>query len=439
VAEFSVEDIGCVEAIMRLTYCLPNPYLKEVSCVGPATRYVAAAGIVAAVVAGVLAAFLWVNLSDLRVRYGVLATKYSGLEERYGELSSKYSALRSGYEGLKANYTLLKHEYVSLNSTYVKLLKEHEGLLRNYTSLREEYASLTTKYSELSKNYAELRTNYSRLKAAYSGVVAQLNTLSRKYSALESNYSALSEKYYALHDEYLRLARNYTSLTSKYSALRARYSNLLTAIEALMNATRERGGLDDSFKPNYIDWWSTPVEEAVKSINFNAYGDPYRAIYDWIITHVTYNYDTPEVIITSPNATYEWRSDYYQYASETLSNGYGDCEDQAILAAAMVEAYWHWKYGETYLVYVAEVIVKYGSIEGGHDFLIIPFQGGYAAIIDPAAHVYIPPTKTLTALQEYERVAGWKITYVYGAFNLNEYYHLRTSSLQEFAQWLNSS
>jgi len=442
---------------------------------------------VALVLTGALAAFLWVSLSDLRVGYGVLNSKYVTLKERYGELSSKYSALLTKYGELRSNETALKERYSSITAKYANLeakygnltlkygelkaaldtlLKKHASLLSNYTALKEAYANLKAKYSRLNTTYANLlrshaslenayaalRTNYSELltsylslkagygtlKTKYGELEARLDTLKRTYAALLSNYSNLKDEYLSLRNEYGALQNKYSNLSNEYVTLKARYGNLLNAVKELMNVTQERAGLIDSFKPNFIDWRSPLVRSAVESVNFSAYPDPYEAIMDWIIKHIYYNSDTPEVVVTSTNATYEWVADYYQYASETLRNGYGDCEDQAILAAAMVEEYWSMEYGKTYLLWVVEAVVTYEGVRYGHDFLIIPYQGGEAAIIDPTLGIYVPPTNTLAALQEYEELSGVHITYVYGAFNPHEYAYVGTNTLNSLASWINN-
>jgi len=405
---------------------------------GSSVRVVVGGLVVSLVVMGVLAGFLWVGLSDLRVKYGVLSAKYSSLEEKYGGLSSKYSELLTEYEGLKGNYTALRSRYVNLTASYMRLSEEREVLLRNYTSLKEAYAALKARYAELNSTYVKLLAEHKKLITKYEELKAKFDSLSKMYSSLLSNYTGLRNAYLSLRSEYGELQGKYSSLSSEYLALQANYSDLLNAVKELMNATKKRGGLDPSFYPKFIDWWSSEVMSTVKSINFGAYIDPYGAIYDWIVTHITYNYDTPEVVVVAPNASFIWWDDYWQYASETLSYGHGDCEDQAILAAAMVEAYWYLRYGKTYLIYVAIVHVKGRGVDGAHALLIIPFQGGEIAVMDPAAHAYVPPTKTLTALEEYEKLVGWRITYAYGVFDLNEYYEVDAPTLNEFAQWLDT-
>ncbi len=403
-------------------------------------------GLVAAlVVLSALAGLLWINLSDLRVKYGVLSTEYSGLKGKYGELSGKYSALMSRFEGLESNYTSLISKYSALRGNYTSLLSRFKGLRDSYSRLQAEhealirnYTSLKNSYSELRVRYVKLNSTYVNLRKEYEGVKAELESLSKTYNSLLSNYSNLREEFMSLRSEYGDLQNRYLNLSNEYLALQGRYDDLLRRVEELMNTTEERAGMIDSFKPNFIDWQSSIVEEAVKEVNFNAYSDPYKAILEWVEKHITYNFDTPEAVVTSPNATYEWVDDYYQYAGETLRYGYGDCEDQAILTAAMVEAYWYVKYGETYLIWVVEAVVSYGGKYYGHDFVIIPFQGGQIAILDPTFGIYVPPTNTLAALQEYERLSGLHIAYVYGVFSPWKYYHVGASTLREFAEWLNT-
>jgi hypothetical protein len=101
------------------------------------------------------------------------------------------------------------------------------------------------------------------------------------------------------------------------------------------------------------------------------------------------------------------RWDYIQTPELTLKIRQGDCDDQAVLAYAMIKYYMRSVYGTDYALYMAYVAFSGG---GAHMAVVMPVQGGNICIIDPAGH-YLTSTwygriTSRPALEELQRYSN---------------------------------
>ena len=203
-------------------------------------------------------------------------------------------------------------------------------------------------------------------------------------------------------------------------------------------------------RDRYIDYMSPEVTQAVTEAMGSWLGNPYTKIYNWIKGHISYNYDTPLIVPASQNSTnpYYTCRNYVQYASETVELGHGDCEDQAILTAAMVLNYWVRYYNTTYKIYVVRVRGHSHGEPVGHAFTLIPVKGGKVIILDPAGSLItgldlwifriVEPKDIREAITSY--VNAWKSSRiywyrVYAVFDQDDYIEL-DMSIDEFIKWL---
>ena len=347
------------------------------------------------------------------------------------------------FEDLRVKYAVLKQSYTSLNTTFNKL--------------REDYTSLTSKYEELSDRYGKLLENYTSLKNAYDSLSTAYSTLSTNYTSLKSSFNTLKEEYEGLKRSYNELLTNYSRLSSSYNALsksfellKTQYYDVLKRYDLIYTVIRDRAGLMDTL-PKYIDYLSPEVSNAVTEAMKAWLGNPYTKIYNWVKSHVRYNYDTPLIVPNPINSStpYFTFSNYVQYASETASLGRGDCEDQAILVAAMVLNYWLRTENKTYLIYVV-IIAGYekGGKGAAHAFTLIPIKGGKVIILDPAGSLITGLDLWIFRIVEpkdiYEAIKGYVDTWrnygihwtkIAAVFNQNTYERL-DMSIDQFIKWL---
>lgn len=240
-----------------------------------------------------------------------------------------------------------------------------------------------------------------------------------------------------------------TTTPADYLSIKNDYSKVLKRYEEVMIAAESRAGLLETW-PKYINYLSTEVTDAVTQAMKAIYGNPYTKIYNWIKDNIRYNYDTPLIVPASLNSStpYYTIGNYIQYASETIKLGYGDCEDQAILAAAMVLNYWLRTYNTTYKIYVVLVSGYSNGEPVGHAFTVIPVHGGKVIILDPAGQKItgadllifrvVQPEDIRTAITNYVNAwnnHGYSITEVDAVFDQYTYRTLNLN-IPEFIGWL---
>lgn len=171
------------------------------------------------------------------------------------------------------------------------------------------------------KRYINLRDNYNSLSKDYSSLKSDYNILSNEYDSMEYQ---LSKK----KNEYTALKSDFDDLQWDYNSLQSNYNNLLE--ENLGYSIRYGDGSDCELFITPNDYY---VNQKMYSIlNYNSDGDltweDIKAINNWVGNNINYNHDT---FIGE-------RRNCYQYPSETLELGWGDCEDHAVLMISLCKA-----------------------------------------------------------------------------------------------------
>jgi predicted nucleic acid-binding Zn-ribbon protein len=311
----------------------------------------------------------YINLQNAHQQYNILQSNYSALKSNYNKLSDNYSGLKSSYDKLSQDYQDLQLQYSSLRSDYSTLSSNYNKLNISYSSLKSDYITLQSNYQNLQQQYNDLSNLYSNLKANY-------NELSNNYSSLKSSYGALQSNYYTLSSYYKGLSQNVLSL-----------KNLL-----------------DSYAVGACSFSRTLNEKAVSEVSSavsSATGgstsswDGYQKIFNYIVSNIKYTNDIDMPVISSYGIKnidgFDYITDfmtsttrnYIQTPGLTLEIKQGDCDDQAILAYAMIKYYMKRVVGTEYSLYIASISF-YGH--PGHYAVFLPVQGGQVCIIDPAGN-----------------------------------------------------
>jgi len=283
-------------------------------------------------------------------------------------------------EDLKDKYTTLENSYRELNSQYI-------NLNHSYHELQSGYKSLNTRYRELQVNCTLLRNNYEKLQAEY-------DNLSKQYTSLSLAHSNLQRKYTSLKDEYQNLQSRYNTLQLNYNTLRNYYLTLSHDVESLSGYLMSISFIPWAFKRALNINEVLKVKKAVlkADISSSDIWSSIEKIYKWIVNNIKYVHDVniPYLELTYVNVDkdkYVCRinvksyQNYIQTPAETIELRQGDCDDQAILAYAMIKFYERYIYGKEYLLYIAYIRFNDGS---AHLAVFLPVQGGKLTIIDPA-------------------------------------------------------
>lgn len=265
----------------------------------------------------------YINLTS---EYNSLTQKYTTLEEKLVKINSTLLALQQTYNGLKNKHLELTRKYVHLQASYDQLAKDYEALSTSYSKLEEKYEDLRSKYSSLKNSYNKLLNEYSNLKTKYNQLMGSYETLQQEYGELITE--ALLPPYTVISNRTVK----WVFKTSYGSLLRWElpidtYRKVITQpkpTEYLTLYNKETGEtcyvMD--YRP-YIE--STSFSKVIPDLYYEI-NDDWKFVYEvwYIVSQLTvYSADIGE----NP-----------RWALETLTEGGGDCEDTAILAACMLKA-----------------------------------------------------------------------------------------------------
>ena len=249
-----------------------------------------------------------------------------------------------------------------------------------YSRLSAEYRSLADRYRDLSNNYDTLLFNY--------------NYLTERYNELEGNFDELYKNYTSLYAEHLDLQLKYYGLRFDYESLKDKSAKTSSSLLSLLNELELLACIPEAFK-RVLNW--SAVEAIGKYVNESGvnpwdYWGSLQRIYDYIRAKVRYAYDV-EIPVPSPplppNAdeelllggwSYTMYRNYVQTPEFTIKYGQGDCDDQAVLAYAMIKYYMIKVHGREYALYIAEIV--FGNVS--HLAVFLPVRGGELTIVDPA-------------------------------------------------------
>lgn len=291
--------------------------------------------------------------------YAALQEKYNSLKEDYEALSRKSSNLTEIIKELNAKIEQLEEERKALNDSYTQLYQQLLARSNELESLNAKYSELYSKYLEIAESYADLLSRYAALQSIYL--------------SLEQNYEELLSGRDPNTLEGLRaIAYRLNESLKEINYLLLQFSSFPYAFPRTLNAevVKSLGGVFAAIV-NRTDNISSVISD----------------IYKWIRENVRYTSDPP---IPVP----DWRFciNNYCYYNYTLLSNYvqdplftavykqGDCEDQALLAYALIKYYQLYILKREFEVWIALINFRNGV---GHALVILPISGGEVVLIDP--------------------------------------------------------
>jgi hypothetical protein len=324
-----------------------------------------------------------------------MSEKYGELNSSYGELSGKYSALLNANNLLLNNYSRLSRDYHDLYSKHSKLEVDYSLLNASYSAIQVSPEQLVSKYLRLSSDFKNLNESFVQLKAVYDQGGQLSSSMLGHYTSLSGNVSTLRE-----------LLLSYSSIPQSFPRV-LNYEAVKEISKTVLDATDSSKDSWSAYQKIY-DYITTNVKN-VKDIDM-----PYISGY-WYVVSGGYPYIT--------SFSLDEIRDYVQAPGLTVEIEQGDCEDQAVLAYAMIQYYRNDVLGSFSSLYLAEVKFADGS---GHVAVIMPVADGEICIIDPtgkyltSAGGQIASKKALEELKDYSnywsqevgQIASMKLFYV---------------------------
>ena len=330
--------------------------------------------------------------------YENLLIEMEQLSETYQDLLNTYEILVGDNSDLQDEYDNLLIDYNLLQNEYSYLLADYNSLVINYNILYDSFTDLQNSYNALQSDYDDLTNDFNTLQSDYDNLYDLYLTLESDYASLQIEYDLLSTSYTTLLSEYALLNANYNTLLNEYGVLQSYADNLEIELNALKDYIRTlilplqysvfAEAVRRYYMPIYLAGHSTDkdyymafteycrdviLHDSYQENSFQTvsnafvdclkYGDDtmaladynmYWTFYDWLpswgldigyylgyiptilqwcIDEIDYEYDTD---ITYGQDSPSW--DYAKFPVETAFRTMGDCEDQAILAAAYLES-----------------------------------------------------------------------------------------------------
>jgi len=257
---------------------------------------------------------------------------------------------------------------IGYGGAYGFYIPQINELSLQYENLSEEYNNLNIAYENLSEEYEDLNINYETLEDQRDDVQDQYSTLSSQFNALQIDYASTKTKYKGLSND----VQDFEDLLQSYCYFEESFSRVLSS-----NEVNKVSSIVFSITRSSDIWYS------------------YEKIYDYIVDNVEYvndillpyiytyqhtSIDGDDVITSFTTNT---RGEYIQTPQLTLDIEQGDCDDQAILAYAMIGYYDKYIHGTEYNLYIASIDFSEGE---GHATVFLPVENGKLCIVDPAGN-----------------------------------------------------
>jgi hypothetical protein len=319
------------------------------------------------------------------------------------QLHLNCAALKEENEKLSERCALLTDEKLRLAEALENLNRTLLALSENYSSLREQYKALNESYTALKSDHALMSEQYKALNGSYATLSERYAELAQNHELLERNYTELRLKYEVLEKERDYLASRSSSLARENALLKAE-NELLTKTCSKLNETLtkalEAANSYSTFTTSLPRVLSDKEIEALYP-TINALGlsadlwSSVKSIYDYVTATIKYADDVAlprfQIVMTIKvgDKTYVYEVDCdevqecVQAPTLTLKLKRGDCEDQSILAHALLQAYARKFFGKDLTIYQALVFFKSGS---AHACAILNAGDGRICIVDPAGH-----------------------------------------------------
>ncbi len=249
----------------------------------------------------------------------------------------------------------------------------------------------------------------------------QINELTEKIVELEAQYEPLLNEYSLITSQYSVLKSEHNFLIYHYNLVTSHLSELSNDVDILNGMLNRYCKIPDAFKYILKEEEVSKTGPTVTTITENSEGilDACNEIYKYVTSHIDYVHDIefPYVINyhrTSINGTEYITSftmgsttNYIQTPEFTLEKEQGDCDDQTVLAYAMIKYYEREIYGTEHTLYIADIEFLRGS---SHLAIFLPVQGGGICILDLTGHFLTTQHGSITskdAASELENYSDW--------------------------------
>jgi len=307
-----------------------------------------------------------------------------------------------------------------------------------YLEIDEEYEVLSEKFSELIRKYNETTIKLENVTLAY-------DNLKNQYSLVLNERNNLLTELEELNKSYILLKAECSSLEEKLDRAITEMGRILMAYSRMRDVINQRIRHEDPRvfvrpdDPLVVLQVGIITRRITKPATWNEILEDVKAMYDWVVNNVEYNYDTLYPVLPKDiHGQASFDSEVWLFPNETITMKYGDCEDQAILLTSMLITYFR----RINVSASCEVIVLLGG-GTGHAATYIRLKDGKICILDTAGHYYTSDTYGKLTFRD-ARIEIYKWIDYWSEYIRNpsvrevfsDQIYKRFDSTQEFLEWL---
>ncbi len=343
---------------------------------------------------------------------------------------------------LTATQTRLSTVIEEHDVTTTKLINTAGQLSTTEVQLREKENQLNITNTQLSTTKGKLNYTVNQLAATEDELTDTATQLTLAEDELTDTATQLAATEWALDDIVAQLATAEDELADaviENTLLLGQYANIRAIVEARIGYSFY---VTEEDRQSYITPDDAAVSALVQATTDGYTGDTSRTwndyflLYQWVADNIEYNFDSymprlPELL----SNVVTWIQECWNKPAETITDGKGDCEDQALLLASMMRNY---NNGDLAVWLISIQSAVPGQI--GHMAVAFPVEGGRLTIVDPTWSYYTGwPSGSLESEIPSSAVGNWVSLipdanfYVYSILSNN--IDQRFSSTAEFLTW----
>ena len=329
-----------------------------------------------------------------------------------------------------------------LSTTKVQLREKENQLNITNTQLSTTKGELNYAVTQLTTTEDELADTVTQLTLAEDELTDTVTQLTLTEGALDDIVAQLASAEDELADAVTQLTLAEDELADaviENTLLLSQYANIRAIVEARIGYSFY---VTEEDRQSYITPDDATVSALVQATTDGYTGDTSRTwndyflLYQWVADNIVYNFDSymprlPELL----SDAVRWVQECWNKPAETIADGKGDCEDQALLLASMMKNY---NNGDLAVWLIGIQSAVPGQI--GHMAVAFPVEGGHLTIVDPTWSYYTGwPSGSLESKIASSAVSDWVSLipdanfYVYSILSNNT--DQRFSSTAEFLTW----
>ena len=379
------------------------------------------------------------RLSTVIEEHDITTTK---LIDTAGQLSTTKVQLREKENQLNITNTQLSTTKGELNYAVTQLTTTEDELADTVTQLTTTEDELADTVTQLTLTEDKLADTVTQLTTTEDELADTVTQLTVTEGALGDIVAQLASAEDELADAVTQLTLAEDELADaviENTLLLSQYANIRAIVEARIGYSFY---VTEEDRQSYITPDDATVSALVQATTDGYTGDTSRTwndyflLYQWVADNIVYNFDSymprlPELL----SDAVRWVQECWNKPAETIADGKGDCEDQALLLASMMKNY---NNGDLAVWLIGIQSAVPGQI--GHMAVAFPVEGGHLTIVDPTWSYYTGwPSGSLESKIASSAVSDWVSLipdanfYVYSILSNNT--DQRFSSTAEFLTW----